>query len=99
MIDFFHVSHYLAAAAPKVAREGKEHQWLHRQQGRLLNEQVHKVLRSLEKHQEPPAAVERPVADAYHYLQERREQERPAKDGPLRIDKAPVRCGGKGVPD
>jgi uncharacterized protein UPF0236 len=73
LIDFFHVSEYLAAAAPTVARAGKEEQWLHRQQGRLLNEQVDKVLRSLEKHQELPTAGERPVAEAYRYLQERRE--------------------------
>jgi hypothetical protein len=73
LIDFFHVSEYLAAAAPKVARVGKERQWLHRQQGRLLNEQVPKILRSLEQHQEAPTAVETPVADAYRYLRERRE--------------------------
>jgi hypothetical protein len=73
LIDFFHVSEYLAAAAPKLVRPGKERQWLHRQQGRLLNEQVQKVLRSLENHQEPLPATERPVADAFRYLQERRE--------------------------
>jgi hypothetical protein len=73
LIDFFHVSEYLAAAAPKVVRPGKERQWLHRQQGRLLNEQVQKVLCSLEKYQEPAGAAERPVADAYRYLHERRE--------------------------
>ncbi len=73
LIDFFHVSEYWAAAAPKMVRPGKERQWLHRQQGRLLNEQAQKVLRSLEKHQEPAQATERPVADAYRYLQERQE--------------------------
>jgi len=72
LIDFFHVSEYLAAAAPKIVRPGKERQWLHRQQGRLLNEQWTKVLRSLEKHQEPAEAAERPVAEAYRYLSERR---------------------------
>ena len=73
LIDFFHVSEYLAAAAPRVSGAGKEQQWRRRQQGRLLNEQVPKVLRSMEKHQEPPAAAERPVADACRYLKERRE--------------------------
>ena len=73
LVDFFHVSEYLAAAAPKIVPPGKERQWLRRQQGRLLNEQWAKVLRSLENHQEPAKAAERPVAEAYRYLEERRE--------------------------
>lgn len=72
LIDFFHVSEYLAAAASRVA-PGKEQQWRRRQQGRLLNEQVSKVLRSMEKHQEPLEGSERPVAEAYRYLHERRD--------------------------
>jgi hypothetical protein len=72
LIDFFHVSEYLAAAASRVA-PGKEQQWRRRQQGRLLNEQLKKVLRSMENHQEPLELPERPVAEAYRYLHERRE--------------------------
>ena len=59
-IDFYHVSEYLAAAAPKVARPGKETQWRRRQQGRLLNNQRAAVLRALEKALEPNARAKLP---------------------------------------
>ncbi len=39
LIDFYHVSEYLAAAAPLIAAKGKAQQWRQRQQGRLLNNQ------------------------------------------------------------
>ena len=71
LIDFYHVSEYLAAAAPTVAAKGKEQSWRQRQQGRLLNNQSEKVLRSLEPHQETAAATETPVRDACRYLRER----------------------------
>jgi hypothetical protein len=71
LIDYYHVSEYLAAAAPAVAAKGKEHQWRERQQDRLLNNQSHKVLRSLEPHQEITTAAETPVRDACRYLKER----------------------------
>lgn len=73
VVDFYHVSQYLAAAALKVCPEGKERRWVRRQQGRLLNNELSKVLRSLCGHQEPPDSVETPVRDAHRYLQERRE--------------------------
>jgi Uncharacterised protein family (UPF0236) len=71
LIDYYHLSEYLAAAAPTVAAKGKEHQWRRRQQGRLLNNQSNKVLRSMEAHQETAAAAETPVRDACRYLKER----------------------------
>ena len=71
LIDFYHVSEYLAAAAPTVAARGKAQQWRRRQQGRLLNNQSEKVLRSLEPHQEIATAAETPVRDACRYLKER----------------------------
>jgi len=71
LIDYYHVSEYLAAAAPTVAAKGKEHQWRRRQQGRLLNNQSQKVLRSLEPYQEIATAAETPVRDACRYLKER----------------------------
>ena len=71
-IDFYHVSEYLAAAAPKVARPGKETQWRRRQQGRLLNNQRAAVLRALEKALEPKCQSEAPVRTAYEYIDERR---------------------------
>jgi hypothetical protein len=73
LIDFFHVSEYLAAAAPVAARPGQEREWRRRQQGRLLQNQAPAVLRALEKHLEAPGAEQRPVRAAYQYLQERRD--------------------------
>lgn len=73
LLDFYHVSEYLGAAASKVARPGKEQIWRRRQQGRLLNNQLPKVLRSLEAHLEPPESSESPVRGAYDYLKQRRE--------------------------
>jgi len=72
LIDFYHVSQYLAAAAASISRAGKEKQWLHRQQGRLLNNELNKVLRALFPHQEDIQVQEAPVRVAYGYLQERR---------------------------
>jgi hypothetical protein len=72
-IDFYHVSEYLAAAAPKVARTGKENQWRRRQQGRLLENNRSAVLRALEKALEDKAAPETPVRSAYQYIQERQD--------------------------
>lgn len=71
LIDYYHVSEYLAAAAPTVAAKGKEHQWRRQQQDRLLKNQSHKVLRSLEPHQEITSAAETPVRAACRYLKER----------------------------
>jgi hypothetical protein len=73
LLDFYHVSDYLGAAALTVARPGKQKLWLRRQQGRLLDNRLHSVLRALEKHQEPPGAAETPVRTAYQYLQNRRQ--------------------------
>jgi hypothetical protein len=71
LIDYYHVSEYLAAAAPVVAAKEKEHQWRRRQQGRLLNNQSNKVLRSMKAHQEMETAADTPVRDACRYLLER----------------------------
>jgi len=69
-IDFWHVSDYLAAAAWVVA-PGKNKDWLHQQQGHLLDNHVDKVLGRLQEHQEPPDQEEAPVRTAYNYLKER----------------------------
>lgn len=71
LLDFYHVSQYLAQAAPQVVAKGKERQWIRRQQARLLNNQSHKVLKSLQPHIEPPEIEEAPVSAAYRYLTER----------------------------
>ena len=74
LVDFYHVSEYLGAAAQKVAPPGKQRQWRRRQQGRLLNNQVASVLRSLEKQIEPESQTEAPVRATFGYLQDRRDQ-------------------------
>ena len=45
---------------------------MRRQQGRLLNNEVSKVLRSLSVQLEPENQAETPVRDAYRYLDQRR---------------------------
>jgi hypothetical protein len=72
LLDFYHVSEYLADAANQIARPGKAGSWRRRQQGRLLNNQLGKVLRSLTPHLEPPDSPESPVRTAYQYLSQRR---------------------------
>lgn len=73
LLDFYHVSEYLAAAAKVIGGEKKARGWLRRQQGRLLNNQVAKVLRSLRQHLEPePGPQETPVRDAHRYLDQRK---------------------------
>lgn len=73
LLDFYHVSEYLAAAAKVIAGDKKARHWVHRQQGRLLNHQLPKVLRSLSDHLEPQdRQQETPVRDAYRYLDQRK---------------------------
>ncbi len=72
-IDFYHVSEYLAAAAPHVAGPGKETLWRRRQQARLLENRRAAILRALEKALEDKSAAETPVRSAYQYINERRD--------------------------
>ena len=76
LLDFYHLSEYLAAAGPAIVGQKKSRDWLRRQQGRLLNNQWGKVLRALERHQEPPSvrAEAAPVRSAYRYIDQRQEQ-------------------------
>jgi hypothetical protein len=69
-IDFHHVSDYLAAAAQAVASQSNK-DWLHQQQGRLLENRVDRVLKTLEKNLESPDQKETPVRSAYRYIRER----------------------------
>ncbi len=75
LLDFYHLSEYLAKAALAVVGERKSKSWLRRQQGRLLNNQWSKVLKAMEKRLEAPATPgeSAPVRNAHRYLQERRE--------------------------
>ena len=71
LLDFYHVSEYLAAAAA-VIKPKHPKGWRQRQQGRLLENKVAAVLRALETHRESETAEHQPVNAAYHYLHKRR---------------------------
>ena len=73
LIDFYHVSEYLGAAAVAIAGPKKATRWLRKQKSRLLTGEVRKILRGLEPHREPSGAVETPVDDAARYLRQRLE--------------------------
>ena len=74
LIDFYHVSEYLGAAALEVARPGKETAWRRRQQGRLLDNRSEAVLRSLEKHLLADPKTESAARTAQRYLADRHDQ-------------------------
>ena len=73
LLDFWHVSEYLAGAAT-VIQPKKAVEWRHRQQGRLLENQSDKVLRALASHVEPEDQKEAAVRTAHRYLSERTDQ-------------------------
>ncbi len=73
LVDFWHVSEYLAAAAT-VIQPKKATEWRHRQQGRLLENNSSAVLRAMNSHLEPEGQEEAPVRDAHRYLSTRRDQ-------------------------
>lgn len=71
VVDFYHVSEYLAAAAAVIAPKHPE-RWRRRQQGRLLENKVPAVLRALGAHLKPEGTERAPVQTAHRYLSERR---------------------------
>ena len=71
LVDFYHVSEYLAAAAT-VIKPKDPGSWRRRQQGRLLENKVTTVLRALASHLEPEGTATTPVRAAQRYLSERR---------------------------
>ena len=73
LVDFWHVSDYLGAAAT-VIQPAKAQTWRRRQQGRLLENNCSGVLRALAPHLEPETQEEAPVRAAQRYLSGRREQ-------------------------
>jgi len=72
LLDFYHVSEYLAAAAT-VLKPKNPKQWRQRQQGRLLENKVAGVLRALRAHREDATSQDQPVNAAYQYLHKRRD--------------------------
>jgi hypothetical protein len=73
LVDFYHVSEYLAGAGLAIAGPKKAAQWLQKQKGRLATGQIKKILRTLEPHREAPGTVDAPVDDALRYLGNRLE--------------------------
>ena len=98
LVDFFHVSDYLAAAQTQVSC-GPAKPWLHRQQERLLNNQLNKVLRTLRPHQEAETSQESPVRTAYRYLLDRAEHldYRTARENDLPIGSGEIESGHRHV--
>ena len=70
LLDFYHVSEYLAAAAP-VQASGPG--WLKRQQTYLRQNRLGPTLQSLRRRLEHTGAKEQPVRAAHRYLTQRRE--------------------------
>lgn len=71
LVDFYHVSEYLAAAATVIKPKDPQ-TWRRRQQGRLLENKVTAVLRALAAHLEPADSPHAPVRAAHRYLDQRR---------------------------
>jgi hypothetical protein len=70
LLDFYHVSEYLAAAATAIKPKHPK-PWRQRQQGRLLENKVAAVLRALQPYRESATAEHQPVNAAYQYLHKR----------------------------
>ena len=98
LVDFYHTSDYLAAAQTQVC-PGQAKPWLHRQQERLLNNELGKVLRTLRPHQEPEGTEEAPVQAAYRYLSERADHldYRTARQNDLPIGSGEIESGHRHV--
>lgn len=75
LVDFYHVSEYLAAAAP-ICRPRLPRTWLHTQQKRLKRGAAKQVLTAMEAFAEPEtlAEEEAPVRRAIRYLSNRLDQ-------------------------
>lgn len=71
-VDFWHVSEYLAQAAPVLAPQANK-DWLHEQQGKLLRNEADLVLQCLASKLEPAEEEIAPVRSAYGYMKERKE--------------------------
>lgn len=74
LCDYYHVSEYLAAAAPSCQTQAPE-RWRRTQQERLKRGALAKVIDALAEHVEPPDTPEEgaPVSNAHRYLSNRTE--------------------------
>lgn len=75
LIDFMHLTGYLAAAAPRCAAENSP-AWLAQQQELMLTDQVAEVLDNLATHREPEVIPDKeaPVRCCHRYLSNRHGQ-------------------------
>lgn len=75
LLDFYHVSEYLAAAAPSC-RPSDEKGWLRTQQKRLKRGASELIIQTMSEHEESAETPEEqaPVRSAIRYLSRRREQ-------------------------
>jgi hypothetical protein len=71
LVDFYHVSQYLAAAAVVIAPKHPE-RWRRKQQERLRKSKVTAVLQTLAPHLEAETTQPTPVRAAHRYLHERK---------------------------
>jgi len=71
-VDFYHVDEHLSEAGESIAPANKQ-PWLHQQQGRLLDNKVGAVLKTLESHFEPQPEQSAPVRAAHQYIEKRKE--------------------------
>jgi Uncharacterised protein family (UPF0236) len=74
LVDFYHVSEYLSAAAASIAPTGRT-AWRHRQQARLKENELAAVLAELRPHLEAEQTpdTEAPVRACHRYLSNQRE--------------------------
>jgi len=72
LCDYYHVSEYLAKAAPSCRAKASE-QWRRTQQKRLKQGALQKVIDTLAEHLEPVGTIEEqaPVTNAHRYLSNR----------------------------
>lgn len=72
LCDYYHVSEYLAEAAPSCRAQAPE-RWRRTQQDRLKRGALAKVIDALSEHLEPPGTPEEaaPVSNAHRYLSNR----------------------------
>jgi hypothetical protein len=71
-LDFYHVGQYLGQAGEVIA-PGRNKEWLHEQQGRLLENKIQEVLKTLEVQLEPVGQKPAPVRAAHHYMDKRKD--------------------------
>lgn len=73
LLDFYHVSEYLAAAGQQISGKSGAREWLKQKQALLKENQTQVVLTELKQRQEPKSVMndEAVVRKAYRYLSER----------------------------